>query len=104
MLTKAAPYFQPFDTEVVELGHEQLTLGSESAQVTYELIDGSIKVAEARWTLEDVAAPTGPARRAAVQAALRASVAVSDSPDTLVEEYVWAPGDSPTAVCVRRSK
>jgi hypothetical protein len=87
-LTKAAPYFQPLDIHVADLGTEAAQLGAEAVTITRQIFDDDVHVTEVRWVLDDVLADDGPARRSMVRAALRALAGDEGTPSGLFEEYV----------------
>ena len=87
-LTKAPPYFQPLDIHVADLGTVTERLGDEAVTITRQVFDHDVHVTEVRWSLDDVLAEDGPARRAAVQAALRGLTGIEDDGTALFEEYV----------------
>lgn len=99
-LTKAAPYFQALDTEVVELFVEHVHVEGLAVEVRHQRVDREVAVIEARWLLDDVVSDVAVARREAVQRWLRARAGVGSEPDAMFEEYVVvcvAPATSPDA-------
>ena len=87
-LTKAPPYFQPLDIHVADLGTVMEQLGHEAVTITRQVFDHDVHVTEVRWSLDDVLAEDGPARRVAVQAALRGLAGIEDDGNAIFEEYV----------------
>ncbi|MBL8046935.1 MAG: hypothetical protein JNL09_10355, partial [Anaerolineales bacterium] len=73
-LTKAAPYFQPLDIEVSELGQASLSVGGQTVSVRRQLIDEQVQSVECRYTLNEVLAVASNAQRLSMQAELRENV------------------------------
>lgn len=73
-LTKSAPYFQPLDIEVSELGQTSFSVGGQTVSVRRQVIDEQVQSVECRYTLSDVLAPANNAQRLAMQAELREHV------------------------------
>ena len=85
---KDAPYFQPVDIEVVNLGEETLLIEGYAVQVTRHRYDNRVQMIECRYGMKEPFADSAMKDRAKIQAALQSRFIPTDFRQrALFEEY-----------------
>ncbi|MBI5933400.1 MAG: hypothetical protein HY867_06795 [Chloroflexi bacterium] len=85
---KDAPYFQPVDIEVVNLGEETLVIEGFAVQVTRHRYDNRVQMIECRYSMKEPFADSAMKDRAKIQAALQSRFIPTDFRQrALFEEY-----------------
>jgi len=85
---KDAPYFQPMDIDVINLGEETLVIEDRPIRVTRQRLDGRVQMAECRYELADPFAKSVLNERARIEAALQSRfIPEAERRGGMFEEY-----------------
>ncbi|MBE0669739.1 MAG: hypothetical protein IH588_04050 [Anaerolineales bacterium] len=85
---KNAPYFQPIDIDLVNLGEETVLIEGHAVQVTRQRYDGRVQMVECRFDLKDPFAASVLQERTKIQSALESKfIPTQYRQSGLYEEY-----------------